>query len=294
MIIKNALNYTGSKDRILPQLLENIDYSKETFIDFFCGSGVVGANVIDKFPRVVLNDGCWQIIELLKAIYTDKDFIKKVDDIIAEYKLSKTNKKEFLTLREVYNNEFSLDNNFNAPMLYALITHAINYFAIFNKSEGFSVPSGAGRSSFNTSIRKKLETFQKAIFNTTMEFYSFKMQQFIDIIKESYGSEDGNCLMVYFDSPYTVSDSSLSRSYGLNWDSEHDKKLFDFCDWLDSVGASFTLSNAFSNNDKENLLLKEWASKYKVIHVGEVDYSNCSYQRNKGKNKTDEVIIRNF
>lgn len=293
-MIKNAFNYTGSKDRILPQLLDNFDYTKDTFIDFFCGSGVVGANVLDCYKRVVLNDGCWQMIELLKAIGNDKNFISKVDSVIKEYNLGKENKAEFLKLREDYNNKWCHEEEFKPEVLYALITHAFNYFAIFNRSEGFSVPSGKGRSSFNSSLRNKLVLFQNNLLGTTTEFYSFKLQQFIDIIKDSYEEDEIRSLMFYFDPPYSrcCSDSSVNRSYGLTWSESDDLILMDFCDWINDKGGSFTLSNVLENNGKENKRMKAWSKQYTVIPVS-LDYNNCHFQR-KNAGNTQEVIIKNF
>ena len=98
MLLKNAFNYTGSKDRILPQLLNNLDYTKDTFIDFFCGSAVVSANVLNKFNRIIANDGCWQLINILKDIQKDKDFINKVDKIISEFLVTKNHPKNHICI----------------------------------------------------------------------------------------------------------------------------------------------------------------------------------------------------
>jgi site-specific DNA-adenine methylase len=40
--INTALCYTGSKYKILNQLLPQMDYTKKYFVDLFAGSGVVG------------------------------------------------------------------------------------------------------------------------------------------------------------------------------------------------------------------------------------------------------------
>ena len=40
-MISNCFNYMGSKDRILPLIDENLDKSKEFFIDLFCGSSSI-------------------------------------------------------------------------------------------------------------------------------------------------------------------------------------------------------------------------------------------------------------
>jgi len=53
--INSCLNYTGSKFKLLDQILVEMDYKKEYFIDLFCGSGVVGFNVIDKYKKNFIN-----------------------------------------------------------------------------------------------------------------------------------------------------------------------------------------------------------------------------------------------
>ena len=47
-MIETPFNYTGSKFKLLSQLLPVFDYSKSTFIDVFCGGGSVYTNILDK------------------------------------------------------------------------------------------------------------------------------------------------------------------------------------------------------------------------------------------------------
>ena len=44
-LIPSGINYVGNKWRMLPTLIDNLDLSRKTFVDVFCGSGVVGINV---------------------------------------------------------------------------------------------------------------------------------------------------------------------------------------------------------------------------------------------------------
>lgn len=37
--IDGVMNYTGSKFKLLEQILPNFDYTKEKFVDLFCGGG---------------------------------------------------------------------------------------------------------------------------------------------------------------------------------------------------------------------------------------------------------------
>src|SRR5574344_1815734 len=47
-MINPPFNYTGSKFKLLDQILPLLDYNKEYFIDLFCGGGSVYTNVLDK------------------------------------------------------------------------------------------------------------------------------------------------------------------------------------------------------------------------------------------------------
>ena len=285
-VIRNPFNYVASKDRLIEQLVGEFDYSKKFFLDMFCGSGVVSVNIGDKFDTVILNDGCSQMISLLGHLYHTPleillDEIKGYRD---RFHFSKDNKEGFLRAREAYNNGERDD-----MLLYMLITHAFSYNVVFNSRGGFSVPSGAGRSWFNPSLRRKFITFVERFKSLgNIGFTNFKLNE---ITECTYGTnwED---FMVYVDPPYLTSDGSCSRSHGLHWGKEQDKMLMDLLDTLHAKGASFIMSNAFSNNGYVNKELMAWADKYNVLHLS-CDYNNCHHLR-KNAGDTDEVIIKNF
>jgi len=55
-MIETPFNYTGSKFKLLEQLLTEFDYTKTTFVDVFCGGGSVYTNVLDRYDRIIIND----------------------------------------------------------------------------------------------------------------------------------------------------------------------------------------------------------------------------------------------
>jgi len=76
IFINGYLNYTGSKFKLLQQIVPEMDFTKKHFVDLFCGSFVVGANVADKFDTILAND----IIELVgihKGVLESNDFIDR-------------------------------------------------------------------------------------------------------------------------------------------------------------------------------------------------------------------------
>jgi site-specific DNA-adenine methylase len=65
--IDGVMNYTGSKFKLLEQILPEFDYTKNYFVDLFTGGGSVYTNVLDKYEKIIAND----IIDDLIGIYTN-------------------------------------------------------------------------------------------------------------------------------------------------------------------------------------------------------------------------------
>ena len=294
MLIPSGMNYVGNKFRMLSTIFDNLDTSRHSFIDVFCGAGVVGVNANDYYNDVVMNDGCWQIAEILDTIQNDNNFIENVEKVITAYNLGKNNKEQFLECREVFNEKYSTPETFNPYMCYALACHSFSYNIVFNKDGGFSVPSGAGKSWFNPTLKGKLITFQHVMQNKPISIFHFNFTDLFQLIEESFTDKELKDTMMYLDPPYSAkcADGSVSRSYGLRWGWEQDKMLMDWLDKFNELGVHWLLSNVFENKGVENTPLKEWAKKYNVIEVPGIDYANAHYQAKPSK--TVEVLIRNY
>lgn len=289
-MLKNCFNYVGSKDRIYPFIHKNLDHSKAGLIDAFCGSGIVGVNEAEYFDEIILNDACWQLTSTLnyfKSSYPNV-VLDDIDAYIKKYDLSKTNKKGYNNLRDYYNSNCNYYENFDPAAFYCLATHSFNYNIHINSSGGFSVPFGANRSYFNSSLRKKFINFQK---------YLHENRDKIKIFNEDYSKfirmDNIKACTFYFDPPYLSSDSAYGRIYYLGkWDATKEKRLYEQLDKINDFGGTFLLSNVIENNGKINEVLKGWAKKYKIIEVPS-DFTNCNYQR-KNSGRTVEVLIRNY
>ena len=284
--IRNPFNYVASKDRLLADITGRLDYTKNRFFDLFCGSGVVSVNVGDKYEHIIMNDGCPQMIDLLSYMreHTVEELLCEADKYRSMFHLSKTNKEGYLKAREYYNK-----GNKNPMLLYMLITHAFSYNVVFNSRGGFSVPSGVNRSYFNPTLRNKFINFCNKLREIhDIQFMQLKLNELVNCSREWVWKD----VMVYVDPPYSTSDASCSRSYGLKWTKEHDKILMNFLDYISDKGASFMMSNAFKNNGYKNEELIAWSEKYNTEHLA-CDYNNCNHLR-KNAGDTDEVIIYNY
>lgn len=307
-MLNNYLNYSGSKDRIYPfirKYLEEAVKGKKNkhkyLIDMFCGSAVVSFNSLDLFDTIVAIDKCKELVSLHTWIQhtSTESLLYQIDLMIKTYNLSKDNKEGFLKLREDFNKTVIDRNLLNAPALFCLITHSFNYQLHLNKRGEFNVPSGAGRSYFNKSLRQKLVNYknylnetikcENGVYNKQFAFTSGDAMDFVRCLKAEHFEDT----VFYVDPPYSASISKHPYRVGnIKWTEDEDRKLFDCLDYIDKNKGRFIFSNVLQNNGVQNIPLKTWAEKYKVNPI-EVDYTFCSYQR-KNNGKTDEVLITNF
>ena len=110
-MIETPFNYTGSKYKLLNQLLPEFDYSKSDFIDLFCGGGSVYTNVVDKYEMVVVNDIISYLIGIHQQLLVSDDIIEITKSLCP----TKTDSQSFLELRKDYN------QNPSAEKLWALM-----------------------------------------------------------------------------------------------------------------------------------------------------------------------------
>ena len=99
--IDSVLNYTGSKYKLLPQLLPNFDYTKKRLIDLFTGGGSIFINSVENYDEILINDVISDLIGIHKSIIQSDDIINKTKDICP----TKDDSDSFIQLRKSYNIE---------------------------------------------------------------------------------------------------------------------------------------------------------------------------------------------
>lgn len=289
-MIISPLNYSGNKSKILKTLISLFPKDIKTFVDIFCGSGIVGLNA--EFKNLILNDKEKHIVNLLQYFQSNSlDYIlNQINKIITEYKLtdsknkpkgfykiykneglSRYNKEGFLELRKSYNKHPS------EIKLFVLILFGFNYFLRFNSKGLFNVP--VGKMDFSGSQYKKTIIFIKALQNKNIKLLNLDFRD-----KALYESGD----FFYFDPPYLITDAP----YNALWNEEDEKDLYKILDSLHLKGKKFALSNVLESNGKSNNFLKTWSSKYTVVPIDR-QYTNANYRR-KNLGKTQEVLILNY
>ncbi len=109
-MIQNPISYPGNKNKLLKELTPLFPQNIETFVDVFCGSGVVGVN--SAAHTIFCNDNNPYTIEVLRYFYenTFDTIIQQLEQIIIEYQLTYSRIKPKGTYMEYKHEGLSLYN----------------------------------------------------------------------------------------------------------------------------------------------------------------------------------------
>jgi DNA adenine methylase Dam len=270
-MINPPLNYTGSKFKLLEQLLPLFDYTKNYFIDLFCGGGSVYCNVLDKYERILINDKIPELIEIHKnLIHNPDEFVQKTKS----YCPKKDDPEAYDLLRKDFNNEKTPEK------LLALMLSCTNNMLRFNQK--FLFNQTFGKRSWNDNTQIKVDEFVKHTQNYKDKIY-FSSKDFFEIIPKKAS-------MVYADPPYTNTDAG----YNCFWNQTLEDKLYQYLLDLDKNGSSFMLSGVLGKHTKEkeskiiNKLIED-GYKWKIL-----DHNYNKVSRQKEEKVSQEVVIYNF
>lgn len=265
--INTPFNYTGNKYKLLEQIIPEMDYTKDYFVDLFAGGGSVYTNVVSKYKKVLVNDIIEQLIGIHKGLVLS-------DDIIEQTKLlcpSKDDKDAFLNLRTSFNEDKTPEK------LWALMLSCTSNMMRFNKK--FKFNQTFGKRSWNDNTTKKTKVFTEHIrqYQDRLIFSSKTFNE-ININKPT---------MVYMDPPY----SNTEAGYNNYWEKNDDNKLYEYCKNLDKNGSSFMISGALTHDGDSSVLLDRLISDGYIVKELNFDYNKVS---RKGDKETQEIIIKNY
>lgn len=280
--VKSPMNYIGGKYKLLPQLMQLFPSEIDTFIDLFAGGFNVAANV--QANKTVCNDLNSKVVEMVRFLcYADEvTVLRRIDEKINEYGLSKENEAGYKAFRDYYN------QTRNPIDLFTLSCFSFNYQFRFNSQMEYNNPFGRNRSQFSETTKQNLLLFMEIMKQKNLEFYT---RDFRKIPLAGLGVND----FIYCDPPYLITNGAYNdgkRGFH-DWGEDEEKGLYEFLDIANAQGIRFALSNVFEHKGVENSLLKKWAKEYNV-HFINSNYSNCSYQLKDKKNTTIEVLITNY
>jgi len=246
-IVKSPLNYSGSKNSLMPQIEKYLPGYIDSFVDVMGGAFNVGVNVIAN--EVIYNEYnkyVYEIVEMLLNTESGK-ILQHVDKQIMKYNLSRGNSKTYNVFREMYN------KNQNALDLFVLSMFTFQNQLRFNSSFEFNTP--VGNCAYNETLEKRIINFKpkvKKIKLRNLDFQNFDYKKF---------SKDS---LFYFDPPYFITNGSYNDGKrGFNgWDADLETKLLKFITQLHYDGYRFMLSNIINHKNKTNHILKEWVETH--------------------------------
>ena len=270
-MVNTPFNYTGSKFKLLDQLIPNFDYTKKYFVDLFCGGGSVYTNVVNNYEKVLVNDIIKELIDI------HKELVNEPQSIISKTKSVLVNKDDadgFMELRKSFNSDKS------GNKLWALMLSCTNNMMRFNKS--FEFNQTFGKRSWNDSTEKKVNEFVEHISKFKDKLY-FISKDFVEI-------KPTNPSMIYIDPPYT----NTEAGYNAYWSKTKESQLYDYIIEMNNMGHSFMLSGVLGehkNNEKSEIIYKllELGFKSKIL-----DYDYDKIARKKNSKNSQEIIIYNY
>lgn len=301
-IIPSALNYTGGKYKLLPQILPFFPKDADKVVDLFCGGCNVGINV--NCNKVQFNDSNKYLMGLLDTFrrLSKEEVFQWLYSAIEKYNLSlvsengyeyygcesskglgEYNKEGYNKLRKDFNSRTEQDDEYFL-MLYLLIVYSFNNQLRFNKKGEFNLP--VGKRDFNAKMQEKLAVFLDRIKSGD---YGFTNGDFREISLDDFTDKS----FFYVDPPYLITCATYNEQDGWTEDDEYD--LLSYLEQLDKKGIRFALSNVLESKGKKNQILADWIKRnenFKAIQL-DYDYSNSNYHT-KREGVTREVLVVNY
>jgi len=271
-INKSPLNYSGSKDAILPAIFKQLPKHVGTFVDAMGGAFNVGANVF-ALDRVIYNEYnpyIYEIIELLLA-ENKETLIDNIEKLVKEFALKKKDKDRYLSFRNYYN-----DNN-SSINLFTLQMYAFQNMIRFNNSKKMNTP--VGNNEFNEGTKRRIRNFK-----VKSPSYSMINEKYIELTLDSFPEDT----IFYFDPPYFVTSAEYNDGKrGMDgWSANSESELLKFLLLIHKKGYKFMLSNVLHHRGKSNNLLIEWINTHNFKLI-EISKTGIKYPRT-------EVLIKNY
>lgn len=273
VIHKSPLNYSGSKDDILPQIIRELPKHFDVFVDAMGGAFNVGANVIP-MSKVIYNEYNPYVFNVVNMLVNEKPeaIVKKTKELIAKFGLQKKNKDAYLRIRDYYNG-----NGQSPDVLFTMQIYAFQNIIRFNSRHEFNTP--VGNNEYNPGTEERILSFVPKA--TEVELINGRYQE-LDI--EQYPLDT----VFYFDPPYFITTAEYNDGKrGMDgWDVDKETELLAFLNRIDQSGRKFMLSNVISHNGKRHHLLEAWIDEhhFRMITIGE---TGIKYPR-------IEVLITNY
>lgn len=275
IVYESPLNYIGSKAKMAAFINMKAPNKFNSFVDAFGGGFNVGINV--NANRIIYNDINHFVSKLVESFKTTDTFqyILYLKRIIKKFRLEPENAESYIKVRDYYNS-LPLEKR-DPKLLYVVILYGFNQQIRFNGDYDFNNP--VGMRWFNDKVLEKIISFSRTIKEKNVLFESKDYHEiFYELNKTTF---------TYLDPPYMLTNGAYNdgkRGFH-GWNSETEKKFFDFVDKLNEEGKPFMISYVLEHKGNYNYHLEDWIKKggYNIIEVDPLL-----------GNKRKEILITNY
>lgn len=255
-VISSPIRWTGSKKKLLNEMLYTFDKEKDIYIEPFLGSGTVLINVLNKkiYKKYYVNDINSSLIDFYKALKEDcARLAEYIMEICLKYNTFATEeeKSDFYYLMRVRYNEELSDMYQRSSVFWFLMKAGYNGVYRINLNGKFNVPFGKKNTIFFD--LDKAENISTLI--QPVEFYCMGYHEFLNTVSNKV---DLNNAFTYCDPPYIPETKSMQHQvlYTKNR-FDHSEFILQMLVLLESYyGFSFMIS--MSDSPKSDELYNIW------------------------------------
>jgi len=273
-IIRSPLKYQGSKLKLIPWIKEVAQFEpdKQTWIEPFLGSGVVGLNM--GATHAIVNDINEHVINLFEMLNAKPYFLDGMEATLSNHDkmLKRYGETYYYEMREHFN------TNFHPNTLLFLNHTCFNGVMRFNRKGKYNVPYGKNDNKLSESYRKQLydKLCQAQDITKGWAFFADDYKKmFLHAKKDS---------LIYLDPPYI---NRVSNYYD-NWTEKNERELHEL---VMNTNARVVLSTWYEANGETN--------EYVNSLWGDLNLYTSSHRYSVGQTKKNrypvtEVLLTNF
>lgn len=268
--LKPPTNYTGSKDKLMSQLLQHFPLTEDVdlFYDLFAGGLSVSINT--PYNNIIANDIITPLIQFyqnLKNNEVESEIVK-----ILSHKIDKASPEEFSELRARFN--ITKD----PYLFFSLVSSCTNNLMRFNKKTEFN--QTFGKRAINDNTIQKVRDYCTVLKSKNIQFTNLTFTELLKLRSPTVND------FVYMDPPYIGTEAG----YNAFWSKSLEESLYDTLDELDRNGIRFAFSGVSIHKGVENIHINR-LSKYKII---ELDYDYEKVARKKNAGRSQEILVINY
>ncbi|AOG60387.1 DNA adenine methylase [Spiroplasma helicoides] len=271
---KPILKWAGGKKQLLEEIKKRLPENFNNYFELFIGGGALAFDLMHK--DTIINDINTELINFYDCLKKDyKKVLGFLDFFIKEY--NKNPRVFYYILRDEYETmSESKSKYFKAARTLLINKTCFNGLYRVNSKNNFNVPWNQKAEIINLFDLDNLKSVVN--FLKTVKIFNKSFDNFRDDIKKGD--------FVYLDPPYDKLNKTTFNSYNPSeFTREDQKKLRDFCDYINNVGAYFLVSN----HSTEFIL-----DIYKNYNIIFVDARRMINSNKNGRGFIKEVLISNF